>query len=135
MHNERLQAIYAEAKKNEQIWENYKTEDAEYIITAFGTVARIAKTAIDELREQGIKVGLFRPIAVWPFPYAAMRETICRDQVKAVLDVEVNEGQMLEDVKLGLEGAKPVTFFGHYGSQFPTTDEIKNEILKLKEGK
>jgi len=135
VHNEKLQAVYAEAKANEQRWENYKTEDAEFIITAFGTVARIAKTAVDELREQGVKVGLFRPISVWPYPYEPLRETVCRDQVKAVLDVEVNEGQMLEDVKLALEGAKPVQFLGHYGSQFPTTEEIKNKILEMKEGK
>lgn len=135
IHNDRLQAIYAEAKANEQLWENYLTEDAEFVITAFGTVARIAKTAIDELREMGVKVGLFRPISVWPFPYEHLTETVCRDGVKAVLDVEVNEGQMLEDVKLAINGAKPIEFFGYCGSQFPTTEEIKNKILEMKEGK
>ena len=135
VHNADLQAVYAEAKKNEQMWECYKTEDAEFVITAFGTVARVVKTAVDQLREEGVKVGLFRPISVWPFPYDALRETVLRDGVKAVLDVEVNEGQMLEDVKLAIEGGKPVDFFGHLGSQFPTTAEIKNKILEMKEGK
>ncbi|MBQ3481788.1 MAG: 3-methyl-2-oxobutanoate dehydrogenase subunit beta, partial [Oscillospiraceae bacterium] len=135
VHNARLQAVYAEARKNEQMWECYKTEDAEIIITAFGTMARIAKSAVDDLRGQGVKAGLFRPISVWPFPYDALREACCAEQVKAVLDVEVNEGQMLEDVKLAIEGGKPVSFFGHLGSQFPTTDEIRGEILKIKEGK
>ena len=135
IHNAELQAVYAEARKNEQMWECYKTEDAEYIITAFGTVARIAKSAIDELREEGVKVGLFRPITVWPFPYTHLKDCVARDQIKGVLDVEVNEGQMLEDVKLSLEGAKPVEFIGHCGSEFPTTDEIKNKILAMKEGK
>ena len=134
-HTDVLQAVYREAEKNEQMWECYKTEDAEFIITAFGTVARVAKTAIDELREEGVKVGLFRPISVWPFPYDALRETVLRDGVKAVLDVEVNEGQMLEDVKLAINGDKPVDFFGHLGSQFPTTDEIKQKILEMKEAK
>ncbi len=135
IHNDRLQAIYDEAKKNEQMWECYKTEDAEFVITAFGTVARIAKTAIDELREEGVKVGLFRPIAVWPFPYEALLETVKPDHVKGILDVEVNEGQMLEDVKLAINGLKDVDFFGYCGSQFPTTDEIKEKILAMKEGK
>ena len=135
VHNERLQKIYDDAKKNEQMWECYKTDDAEFIITAFGTVARIAKTAIDELREEGVKVGLFRPIAVWPFPYEPLLETVKPERVKGILDVEVNEGQMLEDVKLAINGLKDVDFFGYCGSQFPTTDEIKAKILAMKEGK
>ena len=135
VHNDRLQAVYAEAKANEQMWECYKTEDAEFVITAFGTVARIVKSAVDELREMGVKVGLFRPISVWPFPYGPLTDTVCVDRVKAVLDVEVNEGQMLEDVKLAINGAKTVEFFGHCGSEFPTTEEIKNKILEMKEGK
>ena len=134
-HNALLQSVYAEARKNEQLWENYKTDDAEFIITAFGTVARVAKTVVDELRAEGVKVGLFRPISVWPFPYEPLKEAVVREGVKGVLDVEVNEGQMLEDVKLAIEGKKPVKFFGHLGSQFPTTAEIKAEILKMKEGK
>ena len=134
-HTAVLQAVYREAEKNEQMWEAYKTEDAEIIITAFGTVARVAKTAIDELREEGVKVGLFRPITVWPFPYGHLKEAVDQPQVKAVLDIEVNEGQMLEDVKLALEGARPVEFLGHCGSQFPTNAEIKAKILEMKEGK
>ena len=117
------------------MWECYKTDDAEVIVTAFGTVARVVKSVVDEMRAEGMKVGLFRPITVWPFPYDALRETVMKPQVKGVLDVEVNEGQMLEDVKLAIEGGKPVSFFGHLGSQFPTTDEIRGEILKIKEGK
>ena len=135
VHNAVLQEAYKAARENEQMWECYKTEDAEFVVTAFGTVARVVKTVVDELRAEGVKVGLFRPITVWPFPYDALRETVVRPEVKGVLDVEVNEGQMLEDVKLAIEGAKPVSFFGHLGSQFPTTDEIKAEILKIKEGK
>ncbi|MCF0138476.1 MAG: 3-methyl-2-oxobutanoate dehydrogenase subunit VorB, partial [Oscillospiraceae bacterium] len=133
VHNEVLQAVYREVEANERMWETYKCEEAEIIITAFGTVARIAKSAIDELREEGIKVGLFRPITAWPFPYGELAETVAADTVKAVLDVEVNEGQMLQDVKLALNGMKPIDFFGHYGSQMPTTDEIVAKIKSMKE--
>ena len=135
VHNDHLQAIYAEARKNEQMWEEYKLEDAEYIITAFGTVSRIARSAVDELREMGIKAGLFRPVTVWPFPYEHLKAAADREGVKALLDVEANEGQMLEDVKLAVNGAKHVDFFGHCGSLMPTTEEIKAKILEMKEGK
>ena len=135
VHNDHLQAIYAEARKNEQMWEEYKLEDAEYIITAFGTVSRIARSAVDELREMGIKAGLFRPITVWPFPYEHLKAAADREGVKALLDVEANEGQMLEDVKLAVNGTKHVDFFGHCGSLMPTTEEIKAKILEMKEGK
>ena len=101
----------------------------------FDTVMEGAKSAIAELKAKGINVGLVRPITVWPFPYDAVREAACQDSVKAVLDVELNEGQMLEDVKLAINGAKPIDFTGHCGSQMPTTDEIVEKILSMKEGK
>ena len=131
-HNLKLQAIYREVEKNEVMYETYMTEDADIIITAFGTVARIAKSAIHDLREQGIKVGLFRPITVWPYPYEALKTASAN--AKAILDVECNEGQMLEDVKLAVNGAKPVEYFGHCGSLMPSSDEIKAKILEMKEG-
>ena len=135
VHNDELQAMYKRVVENEQQWESYNCEGAEYIITAFGTVARIAKSAIAELKEKGIHVGLVRPITVWPFPAKAMHDACCQPSVKAVLDVELNEGQMLEDVKLSLNGEKPVDFFGHCGSQMPSTSEIVEKILSMKEGK
>ena len=133
VHNNELQATYREIEKNEVMYEAYLCEDADYVITAFGTVARIAKSAINELREKGIKVGLFRPITVWPFPYKELAEAA--KNAKALLDVEANEGQMLQDVKLAVNGAKPVEYFGHCGSLMPTTDEIVAKILEMKEGK
>ena len=133
VHNNELQATYREIEKNEVLYEAYLCEDADYVITAFGTVARIAKSAINELRAQGIKVGLFRPITVWPFPYKELAEAA--KNAKALLDVEANEGQMLQDVKLAINGAKPVEYFGHCGSLMPTTDEIVAKILEMKEGK
>ena len=133
VHNAVLQATYREIEKNEKMWECYKTEDADYIITAFGTVARIAKSATDQLRAEGIKVGLFRPITVWPFPYDELREAT--KGCKAILDVEANEGQMKEDVLLAIAGTKEVQYFGHCGSQMPTTDEIVKKIHEMKEGR
>ena len=133
VHNAVLQATYREIEKNEKMWECYKTEDADYIITAFGTVARIAKSATDQLRAEGIKVGLFRPITVWPFPYDELREAT--KGCKAILDVEANEGQMKEDVLLAVAGTKEVQYFGHCGSQMPTTDEIVKKIHEMKEGR
>ena len=135
IHNDELQACYREITANEQQWEEYNLEGAEYVITAFGTVARIAKSAIAELKEQGINVGLVRPITVWPFPYDAVKKAAELPGVKAVLDVELNEGQMLEDVKIAINGAKPIDFFGHLGSQMPTTEEIVAKIISMKEGK
>ncbi len=132
IHNDDLQAVYREIEKNEVMFETYMCEDADFVITAFGTVARIAKSAINQLRAEGVKVGLFRPVTVWPFPYAELLNTVVGK--KAILDVEVNEGQMLEDVKLAVGDKVPVHYFGHCGSQMPTTDEIKAEILKIKEG-
>ena len=132
-HNNVLQNTYREMEKNEKMWECYKTEDAEFIITAFGTVARIAKSAADQLRAEGIKVGVFRPITVWPFPYEALKEAT--ENCKAILDVEANEGQMKEDVLLAVAGTKQVEYFGHCGSQMPTTDEISKKIHEMKEGR
>ena len=132
VHNNNLQANYREIEKNEVMYESYMTEDADIIITAFGTVARIAKSAINDLRAEGVKVGLFRPITVWPFPYTQLDEPT--KKTKAILDVEANEGQMMEDVRLALNGRLPVEYLGHCGSQMPTTAEIKEKILEMKEG-
>ena len=124
---------YAVIEEEEARAEEYMCEDADIIITAFGTVARIARSAVNELRAQGVKVGLFRPITVWPFPYEQLAE--CAKGKKAILDVEANEGQMMEDVRLAVEGAVPVEYLGHCGSLMPTVDEIKAKILEIKEGK
>jgi len=131
-HNNLLQATYREIEANEVMYETYLTDDADIVITAFGTVARIAKSAVNELRAQGIKVGLFRPITVWPYPYKELAEVT--KNAKAILDVEANEGQMLQDVKLAVNGAIPVDYFGHCGSLMPTTAEIVAKVLEMKEG-
>lgn len=127
--NIHLQKKYAEIVKNEVRYETYLTEDADYIITAFGTVARIAMNAIDRARKQGIKVGLIRPISLWPFPVQPFHET--RDRVKGYLSVEMSAGQMIEDVRLAVEGRVPVEFYGRTGGVVPTQEEIFGKIIEL----
>lgn len=130
--NDRLQATYRRIEQNEVRYEAYNLENAEIVVTAFGTVARICKSAIDELREEGVNVGLLRPVTLWPFPYEAVHAAAVAPGVKAVLDVELNAGQMLEDVKLAVKGAQKVDFFGHYGSHMPTSEEIYAKLLEMR---
>lgn len=123
--NQRLAAKYAEIEKNEIRWDTAFCDDAEILITAYGTPARIALTALDVLREQGIRAGLFRPVTLWPFPERALRETASKPHVKVILDVEMSStGQMLDDVRLAVEGRKPIRYLGHAGGIMPTAEEM-----------
>jgi 2-oxoglutarate ferredoxin oxidoreductase subunit alpha len=126
--NLELVEIYKEIEKNEVRWEEYRTEDADIVITAFGTVARIAKSVVDMAREDGIKVGLFRPITVWPYPYEPLEKLA--DKVEMFFDVEMNMGQMLEDVKLAVKGKKPIKFYSRMGGVVPTPNEIYDALKK-----
>jgi 2-oxoglutarate ferredoxin oxidoreductase subunit alpha len=134
-HNVHLEEKYAEIRKNETRFTTLDCDDAELVITAYGTPARIALTAIEELRAKGLKVGLFRPITLWPFPEKALHELAGQSHVKAFLDVELSSsGQMLDDVRLGVEGQKPISFLGHAGGALPTIEEIEEAAKKaLKE--
>ena len=131
-HNNHLQAKYAIIKENEVRYENYLADDADYIIVAYGTVSRIAKNAIRKARENGIKVGMIRPISLWPFPVKPFEET--REKVKAYLTVEMSAGQMVEDVRLAVNGHKPVEFYGRTGGIVPNQDEIYKKILEMAGG-
>ena len=133
VHNENLQATYREIEKNEVRFEAYNMENAEIVVTAFGTVARIAKSAIDDLKEEGFNVGLFRPITLWPFPYKELHDAGMAPGVKAVLDVELNAGQMYEDVRLAINGETKVELLSRLGSQMPTPEEIKEKLLSMRE--
>ena len=124
-HNEELLKIYAEIEKNEVRWEEIMLEDAELVFTAYGTPARIAITAAENLRQKGIKAGVFRPITLWPFPYARLREIAEQASVKVFLDVEMSAGQMVEDVKLAVGDRKPIDFYGRLGGMIPTVSEIE----------
>lgn len=121
----------AEAVKNEVRFEPYMTEDAEIVIAAYGTVARIAKTAVRILREKGIKVGLLRPISLYPFPYQAFAQMA--ERTKAILVVEMSMGQMVQDVQLAVCGKSPVHFYSRVGGIVPSFDEIVAEVEKIAE--
>ena len=123
---------YAEIENNEVRYEEYKTEDAEIIITAFGATSRVAKSAINTAREAGIKAGLIRPITLWPFPKKIIAERA--ETAKAFLSVEMNMGQMVDDVRLAVNGKKPVYFFGRTGGIVPTAEEIIAELEKINGG-
>jgi 2-oxoglutarate ferredoxin oxidoreductase subunit alpha len=129
--NKQLQKKYTEVTKKEQRWSEYKTEGAEYLITAYGLSARIGQKVVDVLRSENIKAGLFRPITLWPYPEKGLSPLI--DKVKCILDFELNAGQMIEDVKLVNNGRKPVKFYGRMGGMIPSPDEVvaafKKEVL------
>ncbi|WP_210364747.1 3-methyl-2-oxobutanoate dehydrogenase subunit VorB [Bacillus sp. REN3] len=130
--NEQLQKKFALIKQQEARYETYETEDAEYIITAYGTTARIAMNAINKARQQGVKVGMIRPITLWPFPEEPFIET--RERVKGYLSVEMSAGQMVEDVRLAVNGHAPVSFFGRTGGVVPTQEEIYRQIIRTAGG-
>jgi 2-oxoglutarate ferredoxin oxidoreductase subunit alpha len=128
-NNLRIQAKYRVIEEKEVRYEEYKTEDAEYLIVAFGSAARIAKKVIAIAREQGIKVGLLRPITLWPFPSKRIGELGKR--VKGILSLEINAGQMVEDIRLAVECQVPVQWYGRLGGIIPEPEEVVAEIKKM----
>jgi len=128
-HNLHLQRKYNEMVRREKRVEIYETDDAEFIIAAFGIAARVAKTAIKILREKGIRVGLIRPITLFPFPYEAVSDAT--KNVKRFLVVELNMGQMIEDIKLAICGKSDVYFYGRMGGMVPSYEEIIREVEKI----
>ena len=124
--NHHLQAKYAEIKKIEVKYEMHDCEDADYIFVAFGSAARISQKAMEIARGQGLKVGLFRPITLWPFPTEAL--AALSHKVKGFLTVEINAGQMVYDVRSAVEGRWPVRHFGRLGGIVPDPDEIVAQL-------
>ncbi len=124
-----MQAKYQEIKDHEVRYEMLECEDADYVIVAFGSAARIAEKAIEIAREEGIKVGLFRPITLWPFPEKQLADLA--KKVKGMLVTEINAGQMIEDVKLAVNGAVPVEHFGRLGGIVPEPQEIVENLKKM----
>ncbi|MHC4135902.1 MAG: 3-methyl-2-oxobutanoate dehydrogenase subunit VorB [Planctomycetota bacterium] len=134
--NRKLKAKYDEVAANEQRWEVYGGDGAdgadELLVIAFGTMARICKSAIDDVQREGLKVSLFRPITLNPFPYAACKEAMDALGPDArVLNVEMSMGQLVYDVKLAAEGSRPVEFYGTAGGIVPSPDEVADRIRKL----
>ena len=114
------------------MYEEFMMDDAEYCIVAFGIAARVAKNAIMDARKKGIKVGMLRPITLFPFPKEALNKVASK--VKAFLSVELNMGQMVDDVKLAINCSKPVYFFGRTGGVIMTPDEIVESLEKIQKG-
>jgi len=127
--NNKLQARYRRIEKDEVLCEQYEVETADIVVIAYGVAARIVRSAVDKAREEGIKVGLIRPITLWPFP----TEQISRaaDELRIFLTVEMNCGQMLEDVKLAVAGKAPVLFYGRAGGGIPTVEQVLEKIKQL----
>ena len=126
--NLHLQEKYRQIRENEVRFETQQCEDADYVIVSFGSAARIGEKAVELAREAGFKVGLFRPITLWPFPSKQLAE-LCMGK-KGVLVSEINAGQMVQDVRLAINGALPVEHFGRLGGIVPDPEEI---VKALKE--
>jgi len=125
-HNRRLQSKFATIAEREERWAGEQLDDAEVVVVAYGTAARVARTAIERAREAGLRAGLFRPITLWPFPSRPLAELAQR--ARAFVTVELSAGQMVEDVRLAVEGAVPVFFLGRTGGIVPTPREVVERI-------
>ncbi len=123
---------YAKIESDEVMFEEFMTDDADICVVAFGIAARVAKNAVVEARKKGIKAGLLRPITLWPFPKQALKNL--SNKVKAFLSVELNMGQMVDDVKLAIDCSKPVYFYGRTGGIIMTPDEVLSELEKIEKG-
>jgi 2-oxoglutarate ferredoxin oxidoreductase subunit alpha len=124
--NLRLQEKYREIEAGEIRFDCYQCQDAEFLLVAFGLAARVCKAAVNRLRSAGVPVGLFRPITLWPFPYRELLQRAGR--MKKVLVVEMNAGQMLEDVRLALGDRVPIEFYGRMGAMLVEEEEIIKRI-------
>ena len=127
--NHRRYERYAEVEKNEVMYEEFMVDDADIVVVAFGIAARVSKNAIVEARNKGIKVGLIRPITLWPFPKDALLKA--SKTAKAFISVELNMGQMIEDVKLSINCSKPVYFVGRTGGMIPSPEEVLAKIEEI----
>ncbi|SHJ30326.1 3-methyl-2-oxobutanoate dehydrogenase subunit VorB [Desulfofundulus thermosubterraneus] len=131
-HNLKLARKYALITEREQRWEEYRLGGAKLVLVAFGTAARICKAVVDRCREEGLAVGLIRPITLWPFPQKAFEPVI--EEAERFLVVEMNLGQMVEDVRLTVNGRRPVHFYGRCGGMLPVAADVVREVKKLYGG-
>lgn len=128
-HNIKLQKKYADMQANEVRYEDYFVDDAEIILMGYGVVSRVLQSAVDNLRAAGLKIGLLRPITLFPFPSEHIKELA--DKVEKFIVVELSNGQMVDDVRLAVNGQKPVEFYGRMGGVVPTTEEIIEQVEKM----
>jgi len=126
-HQRRLEAKYIRAQNEEARSEQYQTEDAEVLVVGYGIVSRVLRSAVEEARNNGLRAGLFRPITLWPFPSKALAEVAAK--VQKVIVVELSNGQMVEDVRLALNGRVPVEFYGRVGGNVPSVEEVHAELV------
>lgn len=132
VHNDNLEKKYKEIEKNEVLYEAFGLEDAEVVCVAYGTTSRIVKSAMKLAEKKGIKVGMIRPITLWPFPYDVFKEI--GPNAKGILAIEMSTGQITDDVKIGIEGRLPVYFHGRAGGMTPVPGSILHEIEKIAGG-
>jgi pyruvate/2-oxoacid:ferredoxin oxidoreductase alpha subunit len=130
-HIRRLEDKYKQCERQECRWESYRAEDAEVLLVGYGIVSRVLRSTVDLAREQGVKAGVFRPISLWPFPSQALAEAA--KHASMVMVVELSTGQMVEDVRLAINGAKPVEFYGRVGGNAPSAEECKAELFARME--
>ena len=123
---------YKVVEENETMYEEYMVDDADIVIAAFGIAARVSKNAVNEARKQGIKVGLIRPITLWPFPKAPFEKAV--EHAKAFISVELSMGQMIEDVKLATSCKVPVTLCNRVGGMIPSPEQVLKAIIEVNNG-
>lgn len=130
VHNQKLQKKYAIIEEKEVRCDEYRSDDAEIILIGFGIVSRILQTVVDELRSEGIAVGLLRPVTLFPFPRKIIESYAQKKNISFFNVFELNNGQMVDDVRLAVNGIKPVHFYGRMGGNMPTVKEVTGEIMK-----
>jgi len=128
-HNVHLQEKYKKIEESELQFEEFMMDDAEYMVMGYGIVSRVLKTVVEQLRSEGLKIGLLRPITLFPFPKKQLAEL--SEKLKKILVVEMNNGQMVEDVRLHVCGRCPVEFYNRMGGVVPTAEETLDQARKL----
>jgi len=126
-HIRHMEAKYREAEKNEVLYETYLAEDAEVLVVGYGIVSRVLRSTVEQVRRFGLRAGLFRPISLWPFPSKAL--AAAAKKCRKVLIVEMSTGQMIEDVRLSLDGALPVELYSRVGGNVPSAEEVSDKLL------
>ena len=126
-HQLKMEAKYKMAQQLEPRHEEYETDDADILLVGYGISSRILRSAVEECRREGLKAGLFRPITAWPFPTRALQNAAAK--VQRVLVVELSNGQMVEDVRLALNGRVPIDFYSRVGGNVPSVEEIRGEVI------
>jgi 2-oxoisovalerate ferredoxin oxidoreductase alpha subunit len=126
-HVRKLEAKYRQAEEVEPRHELYKADDAEVLVVGYGIVSRVLRSTVDQVRELGLRAGLFRPLTLWPFPSKALADSARRCRI--VMVVEMSTGQMVEDVRLALNGRVPVEFYSRVGGNVPQAEEVRDKLL------